>query len=331
LKTPIDTQQRRVELRHRKLFGPISGEEIRTSMTEASTPPPPAPAAGRTPGKHWLLTGRWLSLLLLAVLAVPGCVELGRWQLHRLHHAQSDNRLIRDNSRVTPQPVDQLTSVGGTVTNDRRWRTVEVRGTYDPGHTLLVRNRARDGELGYQVLTPVVTGDGTAALVDRGWIAVPQSGAVPEVPIPPSDPVVVTGLLRPTETQPRRGPHDSSDVPSGQVVRIDVPRISGGLPYPVYAGYVDLRAQDPPAPVVDGSSVPDPNPLPGSETEMLHLAYASQWFVFAGIAPLGFLLLLRREADDRRAALARAHAGDATSPGGASPIRPRSSAEATGS
>lgn len=300
-------------------------------MTEVSTPPPAAPAGGRTTGKHWLLTGRWLSLLLLAVLTVPGCIELGRWQLHRLHHAQADNRLIRDNSRAAAQPVDQLTSVGGTVTKDRRWRAVEVRGTYDPGHTLLVRNRNRGGNPGFQVLTPVVTGDGTAALVDRGWVAIPQGAAVPDVPAPPDGPVVVTGLLRPTETQPRRGPHDSSDVPAGQVVRIDVPRISGGLPYPVYAGYVDLRAQDPPAPVVDGASVPDPNPLSGSETEMLHLAYASQWFVFAGIAPLGFLLLIRREAADRRAARGRPPTTGATNSGSIPPMLPRSGAEATGS
>jgi cytochrome oxidase assembly protein ShyY1 len=262
---------------------------------------------------------------------VPGCIELGQWQLHRLHHAQADNRLIRDNSRANPEPVDHLTSVGGAITQDRRWHAVEVRGTYDAGHTLLVRNRVRDGGPGFQVLTPVVTGDGTAALVDRGWVSAPLSGSLPEVPAPPSDPVVVTGLLRPTETQPSRGPHDSADVPAGQVVRIDVPRISKGLPYPVFAGYVDLQAQDPPAPVVDGSSLPDPNAVPGSETEMLHLAYASQWFVFAGIGPLGFLLLVRREAADRRAAGYPGRPIDPTSSGSTSPIRPRSNAEATGS
>jgi cytochrome oxidase assembly protein ShyY1 len=38
---------------------------------------------------------------------------------------------------------------------------------------------------------------------------------------------------------------------------------------------------------------------------MLHLAYASQWFVFAGVAPLGFLMLARREAADRRDARGR--------------------------
>ncbi len=232
-------------------------------MTEASIPPPAAPAGGRATEKHWLLTGRWLSLLLLAVLAVPGCIELGRWQLHRLHHAQADNRLIRDNSRAAAQPVDQLTSVGGAVPKDRRWRTVEVRGTYDAGHTLLVRNRGRGGDPGFQVLTPVVTDDGTAALVDRGWLAIPQGVDVPDVPAPPSGRVVVTGLLRPTETQPSRGPHDGPDVPAGQVVRIDIPRISGGLPYPVYAGYVDLRTQDPPAPVVDGGLGAGPEPAVG--------------------------------------------------------------------
>jgi cytochrome oxidase assembly protein ShyY1 len=277
---------------------------------------------------RFVWTRRWLSLLLLAVLAVPGCIELGRWQLHRLHHAQADNRLIRVSSRGAPVPVESVTSVGGTVGTAQKWRAVDVHGTYDATHTLLVRNRTRDGAPGFQVLTPVVTAGGTAALVDRGWLAAPESAAVPDVPQPPTGPITVVGLLRPTETQPSRGPHDSADVPAGQVVRIDVPRISRGLPYPVYAGYVDLRSQDPPAPVVDGSSVPDPNSPPGSETEMLHLAYASQWFVFAGIAPLGFLLLVRREAADRRQAERTAAA---TNSGNTPPMRPRSNAEATGS
>jgi cytochrome oxidase assembly protein ShyY1 len=245
-----------------------------------------------------------------------------------VHHAQADNRLIRTNSRGAPVPLETVTSVGGTVGKDQRWRAVEVHGSYDPGHTLLVRNRTRDGAPGFQVLTPVIAAGGTAAIVDRGWLAAPESAAAPDVPPPPSGPVTVIGLLRPTETQPSRGPHDSADVPAGQVVRIDVPRISQGLPYRVYAGYVDLRTQDPPAPVVDGTSVPDPNSLPGSETEMLHLAYASQWFVFAGIAPLGFVLLARREAADRRQAERTAAA---TNSGSTAPMRPRSNAEATGS
>jgi cytochrome oxidase assembly protein ShyY1 len=247
---------------------------------------------------RFLLTRRWLTLMLIGILAVPACVQLGRWQLHRLHQAQARNDRIATNSAAPPVPLAELTTVGGRVDRGREWRTVLVTGHYDVEHSLLVRNRARDGAPGFQVLTPLITPDGPAALIDRGWLAAPDSGGLPTVPQTPTDEVSAVGLLRPTETQPHRGPRDAADVPAGQVVRIDVPRIAATLPYPVYAGYVNLRTQQPPAPVVNGSSAPDPNTLPGSETEMLHRAYAWQWFVFAAIAPIGVAALARREAED---------------------------------
>src|SRR5947209_1771657 len=121
-----------------------------------------ATSGDRTSHRDFLLTRRWLSLLLLAVLSVPVCVELGRWQWHRLEQARANNRTVRDNSRGTPVPEAAATSVGGTVSGAQRWRAVEVKGTYDGGHTLLVRNRTQDNAPGFQVLTPVVTADGTA-------------------------------------------------------------------------------------------------------------------------------------------------------------------------
>jgi cytochrome oxidase assembly protein ShyY1 len=247
---------------------------------------------------RFLVTPRWLSLLLIAVLAVPGCTELAFWQLHRLHHAQRHNELIRTNSRGPAVDPASLMKVGGTVPSGEQWRTIGAVGHYDLSHTLLVRNRSRDGAPGFHVLSPLVTAAGPAVLVDRGWVGVPDAGGAPSLPTTATGEVKVTGLLRPTETQSRRGPRDAADVPAGQVVKIDVPRIAATLPYPVYGGYVQLRAQDPPAPVVEGLSSPDPADLPGSDTEMLHLAYASQWFVFAGIGPIGFVLLARREATD---------------------------------
>jgi cytochrome oxidase assembly protein ShyY1 len=259
---------------------------------------------------RFLFTPRWLSLLVIAALAVPGCTELAFWQLHRLHHAQRHNELIRTNSHEPAADVAQLMSVGGTVSTGRQWRTVTVTGRYDLTHTLLVRNRSRDGAPGFHVLSPVVTAAGPAVLVDRGWVGVPDAGGAPAIPTTAAGEVHVTGLLRPTETQSRRGPRDAADVPAGQVVKIDVPRIAPSLPYPVYGGYLQLRAQDPAAPVVDGLSSPSPDDLPGSSTEMLHLAYASQWFVFAGIGPIGFVLLARREAADLRRRLPAPRPGD---------------------
>jgi cytochrome oxidase assembly protein ShyY1 len=97
---------------------------------------------------RFLFTPRWLSLALVAVLAVPGCTELAFWQLHRLHHAQRHNDLIRSNSHAPAVEAATLMTVGGTVPGSEQWRAVTVTGHYDLAHTLLVRNHSRQGAPG---------------------------------------------------------------------------------------------------------------------------------------------------------------------------------------
>ncbi len=253
---------------------------------------------------RFLLTPRWIALLLIAILTVPGCLWLAGWQFDRLHEAQQDNNRVSDNAAATAVPVTDLTGVGSTVRADDEYRTVTVAGRYDTARQLFVRNRPRDGTQGFHLLTPLVTPAGPAVLVDRGFVAAPVSGS-PEAPESPPGPVTVTGHLRPTEDQLSRGPRDAADVPTGQVVRIDVPRISETLPYPVYGGYVQLAEQQPAAPVVDGRSVPHPVDLPDTSSELLHRSYAWQWYVFAAIGPIGFVLLARREAAERTESAAK--------------------------
>lgn len=260
---------------------------------------PPDPAGYRCGVYRFLLSRRWVSLFVVALLVMPLCVLAAQWQLSRLHLRQHQNAQVHRNADATPLPLHELTSVGGTVAKLDEWRAVTVTGHYDGSHQLLVRNRAQDRGAGFYVLTPLVPAAGPAALVNRGWVSATADGTLPHLPDLPAGDVTVTGRLRPTEVQPDHGPHDSADVPAGQIVRMDVPRIAPTLPYPVFAGYVQLAGQDPAVPVVDGAFLPKPLGLP-SHSEALHWSYAAQWFIFAGIVPIGVVLLIRREMLDRR-------------------------------
>jgi surfeit locus 1 family protein len=51
-----------------------------------------------------------------------------------------------------------------------RYRHVVAAGRYDNAHQLLLDNQVRDGRPGYHALTPLRLRDGTAILIDRGWL-----------------------------------------------------------------------------------------------------------------------------------------------------------------
>jgi len=241
---------------------------------------------------RFLLTRRWLGLLLVAVCVAAACAFLGRWQLHRLEFKMSRNHLISGNAAATPVPPTRILRVDHRPPLADQWRRVRATGRYDVAHTLLVRNRTLQGAVGFDVLVPFVTDDGPALLVNRGWVPVDESvpGGVPRrVPPPPPGEVTVLARVRGSEPASTTG-----TPPPGQVTRIDVSSIREGLPYPVYGGYGELTRERP-----RGSHAPTPLPLP-QLTEGQHIAYAIQWFLF-GLMALGYYALLaRREANDRR-------------------------------
>jgi cytochrome oxidase assembly protein ShyY1 len=105
--------------------------------------------------------------------------------------------------------------------------------------------------------------------------------------------VTVVARVRPSEPASTTGAP-----PPGQVTRIDVASIRQDLPYDVYAGFGDLVGEQP-APLKAPQLLPPPETSEGP-----HLAYAVQWFLFACCALAGYVVLVRREAADRRAALA---------------------------
>lgn len=52
------------------------------------------------------------------------------------------------------------------------YRKLEVRGTFDDAHAILLDNRVVGGIAGYHVLTPLrIEGSPLAILVNRGWVA----------------------------------------------------------------------------------------------------------------------------------------------------------------
>ncbi|GAB4050248.1 SURF1 family cytochrome oxidase biogenesis protein [Catellatospora paridis] len=262
---------------------------------------------------HALLTRRWLTVFAVALLASFVMVLLGRWQWSRYELRSAINDRIDASTVVTPVPVtDVLAAAGGGKGaapgpgEDRAWTRVIATGRYDATQEILVRNRTVDGQVGYEILTPLLLADGSALLVDRGWVPPHPDGitAAPTFPAAPGGTVTVVGRVHLTESGA-----GAVDQRNGhwETRRVSVPAIADKLPYPVLGAYVLADADTPGAQGLTAIEV-------GHENDWLNLGYAIQWWIFAAGALVGVAYLYRKDQREQRAAAEPGAGPDPESP-----------------
>ncbi len=236
----------------------------------------------------FLLTRRWLGLILAVLVVAVVCVQLGRWQFDRYDERQQRNETTRANLAAEPVPVDQVMSPDHPPAESDEWRMIEATGSYDVDHQLSVLYRTRDGAPGVDVVVPLVTESGAGLIVDRGWVQTRGSGSVDaDVPAPPAGTVTVTGWVRIDATGDGIVPND------GDIRAISSAAIGETLPYPVYDGFVDLRSEDPS--VQPSPALADEPDLSGGPS----FFYGLQWWFFAVLALVFLGYFARREYVDQ--------------------------------
>lgn len=233
---------------------------------------------------RFLLSRRWALFALAVGLAAYAAWWLGEWQFHRLADRKADNAVVRANEDRDPAPVADVLQPGQDPRQDDEWRVVTATGTYDTASTVIVRYRTRDGVAGVDVVVPLLTSDGTALLVDRGWLATDPDGADRgDVPDPPSGEVDVTGWVR------ENGSGDSTRVDDLSTRAVDSDTIGPAIGREVYGGFVELRSESPePVTRLEPVELPELNNGP-------HFFYGLQWWFFGVLAVFGFFYLLYDE------------------------------------
>ncbi len=235
---------------------------------------------------------RWIGFTLLVLGLIVVFVLLGRWQLDRARSQALDDVARTRASDQASEDVSRILRVGTPPAPGEEWRAVTAVGEYDATHQLLVRNRSLNSTNGYLVLVPMRVRGGPDLVVVRGWIPSGSTAAAPDaVPAVPEGTVRIAGRLRLAE--PSTGP---SDLPAGQVERI-VPSEVGALTgRPTYAAWVVLGSEDPAAAGAAAvTPLPDGSAGGGWRWPISHTVYAWQWFTFAMIALVGWVVLLRRD------------------------------------
>lgn len=227
-----------------------------------------------------LLEPRWLVGHVLVVIVSTVFIVLGFWQLDRHHDQRLENEVIE--ARIAADPVELTRETAAEPAN--QLRQAVVRGEYRYSDLLELRPRARDGRLGYEQIVPLATADGVV-LINRGFIA-DSAGAVPEQG---AIRVELIGTIRESQGTSRFGPQNPDAGTLTTIARIDIERLSDQFGRGLYPIYLDLVSEDPAA----GPSTV--LPAPPEPTTRPHLLYSIQWWSFAAISSVGWIVYLRKQ------------------------------------
>jgi len=241
----------------------------------------------------------------IGLVTAAVCVRLGFWQIARLHEKEALNARLRAALAAAPGDLaaaDRALSQGPDALRFGRWA---ARGRFDETHQFLLMGRARNGEPGVEVVTPLVPdGDsggtargpgGAAVLVNRGWVPSADAATAKPEQYPAPGERAITGLAEPLGRGGAMsyGRVEIDSLAVWSVTRLDADSVAARLPYPVRP-YV-LTA----LPESAGAENVLPVPAPARfYDEFMHRSYAGQWFSFAAIALIGMAVLARK----RRAA-----------------------------
>src|SRR4051812_44122526 len=223
-------------------------------------------------------------------------VLLGDWQLHPYQERSAINARIDAADSTQSVPLTSVLATpmaagaaGSSPGKRLAWTKVTVSGRYDSAHEIQARGRTLDSDVGFEIVTPLVLDDGTAVLVDRGWIPAPAGGAVaaPTVPPAPAGPVTVVGQVHLSESRPTPIEHRDGRLDTR---RISVPRLAHEMPYPVYGAYVLLTEQTPAADPAFARVPID------HEDSWQNAGYTVQWWLFAVMTLFAYVWQTRKEA-----------------------------------
>jgi surfeit locus 1 family protein len=210
-------------------------------------------------------------------------VALGNWQTRRAEEKLEAGRALDSAARgpvlqVPPGLVDAASFAS---------RRVAARGTFLARDSFFLDNKVLHGTAGYQVITPLkADGQGAAVLVNRGWIAAGDRSKLPEVPTPDGvqtiEGIAVVPSARFLELA---ADADSARVRQNLVLAREEKRLGLSLQPFVIEQTSEAR---------DGLARAWERPDMGVDR---HRSYALQWYSFAALAAVLYVLLGFKRAD----------------------------------
>jgi surfeit locus 1 family protein len=220
---------------------------------------------------------------LAATIAFAILIGLGTWQMARLSWKTGLIRAIAERSTAAPVEAPPEREWAGLTKEEVEYQRVSAEGSFLHASevrvfTDLPRTRGPARGIGYWVLTPLVRADGSAVIVNRGFVPIDRADPASRREGQVEGQVRVTGLIRWAEERNLFTPAD--DPRSARWFTRDPAAIAAAM---------GLRRV---APFTIDAEASAPGGLPqGGETRLVlsnrHLEYALTWY---GLA-LGLVLV----------------------------------------
>lgn len=224
-----------------------------------------------------------LAPTLFTVFGLAVLLGLGTWQLERLRSKEA--LIAAREAAMTGAPAALPATLAAA--RAREYHRVAAVGRFLNERELYLHATASDGTPGWHVLTPFALADGTALLIDRGFVPDANKPPATRAAAAAAEPQSVTGVLR------LAADGRSWFVPDNRPDRnewfyIDLPAMAAAArlerPLPFY---------------LDADPLPDPRLYPrGGQTPVNlpndHLQYAITWYTLAAALLVIYILLVRR-------------------------------------
>jgi len=225
------------------------------------------------------LTAAWLPSLVFLIV-------LGTWQMERRAWKLD---LIRDiDARMEQAAIPLPARIEDPA--EWRFRKVSVTGTFLHAAEAHRISQPRHGTNGFQVLTPLLRDNGTAVIVDRGWVPKQLKDAGSRAAGQVEGPVTVTGIVRLKGEQTMFVP--DNDPAANNWFWVDLAALEARAGVPLQQVYL-VQSESP-------VTWPDAAP-PSFSLRNNHLEYAITWYSFAVIMTIIYVLMGLARGRERKA------------------------------
>ncbi len=245
-----------------------------------------------------LIIGNWcfnpkILTSLLALILFSMFVFLGFWQLDRSEHKRNlysefENRQSADAidfNKVENYQLDEEYLV---------WRKLEATGQFLEQYQILLDNQVENTHAGYFVYTPFkLDQSDRVILVNRGWLLAETDRAISPKLVFSNGAVKINGVIKKV---PNTGlllkdmPPEKMNEAIYRVQRIDINELEELTQLKLLPYIIRLEAESEHGYIRNWR-------LPGSG-ESIHMGYAFQWFAFAAVLLLIYLILNFKKIQD---------------------------------